>query len=159
MACESHGSRLSIPLKFLQLISFSVLLDALGLLQLQWLSVVKSVSLSLRIDLVTRPRFALGVVVNLDVASLNFSSIHLFKSLLCTLMRLKLNVGEALRLLGLPVVRYSDGFYFSKLPKPIPNVIFFELIGQAFNKHRRTIVRHILNQIYRSKNLRKLITC
>ena len=78
----------------LDLLSF--FLDLLRLVQFDRIPVIKTVVLSIRIDVITALGPVLTVVINLEVATITFFTIHLDESFFRTRMVFKENVGEAL---------------------------------------------------------------
>ena len=73
-------------------------------------------------------RSSLAIVVDFQETALNFLSVHLDKGIFGTLMSLKLDVGEALRLFRLPVVCNSNRLDFPKATEPITDIVLLEAV-------------------------------
>ena len=99
-----------------------------------WVSVVKPVLLRIQVDMVAALRLRFTVEIDFEEAALHLLAIHLYHRLLRALMLLKVDVGEAFRLLRLPVVGNANCFDLPKPTESVSNVIFLEAVGQAFDK-------------------------
>ena len=136
-------------LQLCQLYLFSFFLDLFRLCLLDWIPIVKSVISCVGIDVVATFRLSLAIVVNSEKASLDLFSIHLHQGVFRTLMRLKLNVGEAFRLFSLPIIRDSNRLNLSKSTEPISDVVFLEGVGQSLDEECFAVARHQASHFYR----------
>ena len=84
-----------VLLKFSHFYLLTFFFDRLRLCQLYWLTVIELVFLRFYVDVIRTLRLCFAVVVDLQVAALDFLAIHLYKSRFCAFVSLVLDVGES----------------------------------------------------------------
>ena len=121
---------------------FSLLLDLLRFFLLVRVTIVKSVVRRISVDMITTLRCSFTVIVHLEVATLNLLSVHLDESLLGTLMSLKLDVCEALRLFRLPIVRDTNALDFAKATESITDIVLLESVWETLDEKSLAVAWH-----------------
>ena len=134
--------------KLLKFDLLTLLLYHLRLGLLDGLSVVESVILGVRVDVIAALRLRLAIVIDFQVAALDLFAIHLDEGLLGTLMCLVLDVGEALRFLRLPVVSDSNGLDLSEASEPIANIVLLESVGEPLDEKCAAVSWHQASHFY-----------
>ena len=138
-----------LQLGSLDLLSF--LLDSLRLGQFDWIPVIKSVVLRVRIYMITTLWSGLTVVIDFEEATFNLFSVHFDKSSLSTLMCLEEDVGEAFRLLSLPVVSNTNGFDLAEATESITNIVFLEGVRETLDEEGLALSWHQTCHFYKQK--------
>ena len=133
---------LRVLLKFGQFDAIPLLLYLLRLSLSDWVAVVEAVLVLFEVDAVAALGLGLAVEVHLQETALHLFSVHLDQSLLRRLVRLVLDVGKAFGLFGLPVVGDADSFDFAEASEPVTDVVFFEVVWQAFDKQSVALGGH-----------------
>ena len=116
----------------LQLCKLSLLPLLLYLFRLSftdWVSVVQPALLRIHVDMVAALWLRFTVEIDFEEAALNLLTIHFYHRLLRALVLLKVDVGEAFRLLRLPVVGNADRLDLSKPSESVTNVVLLEVVG------------------------------
>lgn len=124
------------------LLFLSFLFYRLGFRHFYRVAVVQSVFVFIRIYVIGRFLSTFHIKVNFNLSAINHHSVHLEKSRLSRLVGFKLDVGEPLWLLGLPVVSQSNSFNLAKSSESVANIVLLKRVGKSLNKKCDTVSRH-----------------
>jgi len=87
----------------------------------------------------------LDVEVHLQLAALDFFTVHCKKSFLGVFGGLELDVRKAFGLLGLPVVSQANGLDFAEFTETVADIVFLKFVRKAFDEQGFAVRWHLLS--------------